>query len=353
MHPALFLRSVIIGFLLAIGVASWIGIPPLQSGVKSKDNVESSRENNVIFREIFSVRDKFTKSLNDLLPYPHSAFVAGTILGKVSNLPRSIKNEFARTSTSHITAVSGYNITIIAVIIGGLFSAIFSRSSAFWLTVFVLFIFMIMTGAQASVVRATIMGLYVLVARQFGRLPSPSHGLLIAGGVMVALEPRILAYDIGFQLSFLATAGIFYIMPLIEYWYPKLTLFGIFGENLMMTISAQIAVLPLLIYYFHSLSLISIPVNLLVLPLIPFVMMGGFVSGIVGIFIPILGKLISAIPLLLSSIVLNIIHYASEISWAAVPYDITWFMAFLSYIVMTTVIIFLHNLMRRDLTGKR
>jgi len=313
---ALYLRSIIIGFLLAVALASWFAV------IKPAPKKINATNDNAL-----------TASLKAILPQPHAAFVIGTLIGSRSGLPKSIRDDFARTSTSHITAVSGYNITLIAGIVGSVLAYFMRRSYAFWATVIVLIFFLTVTGAQASVVRATIMGLYALVARQFGRLPSPSHGLLLTAGIMVALEPRILAYDIGFQLSFLATAGIFYIVPIIEHWLPRFSKIPVLGETFSMTVSAQIAVLPLLIYYFHSISIVSLPVNLLVLPLIPFIMISGFIAGVFGLVIPILGQLAATVPHLLSYIVLAVIHKAASFRWAAVEYNISIFLVFSLYAI--------------------
>ena len=334
---ALYLRSIIIGFLLAVGVASLLRIPPL-TGPPPRQPVSPN-----------IVRDSFVASLKRIVPEPHAAFVLGTIIGTTSDLPQSIKNDFARTSTSHIIAVSGYNITIIAQIVAAVLAVVMRRSRAFWFTAVVLIAFMIITGAQASVVRATIMGLYVLLARYFGRLPSPTHGLLLAAGIMVALEPRILAYDIGFQLSFLATAGIFYIVPLIEDRLPRIAAVPVIGEIFAMTLSAQIAVLPLLIYYFHSLSIISLPINIIVLPLVPFIMISGFIAGVLALAIPILGTLAASIPHLLSYIVLTGIHWASSLSWAAVTYNFSFLTVLFIYFGMAIFIAGMHLDMNQDM----
>lgn len=322
MNWALYLRSIIIGFLLAVAIGSWFRIPPLDHA-PAKPSVPPS-----------AVRDAFVASLNNILPEPHAAFVIGTIIGATSDLPKSIKDDFARTSTSHIIAVSGYNITIIAQIVTATLVVFMRRKWAFWVTVVVLVGFMIVVGLQASVVRATIMGLYALVARYLGRLPSSTHGLLLAAGIMVALKPQILVYDIGFQLSFLATAGIFYIVPLLENQFPRLAAIPIAGDTLMTTISAQVAVLPLLIWYFHSVSLIALPVNLLVLPLVPFIMISGFIAGVLGLVLPMLGSLAACIPHLLSLIILTIIRSASSLSWAAVPYHVSLITVLVAYLAL-------------------
>ena len=176
---------------------------------------------------------------------------------------------------------------------------------------------MILTGLQASVIRATIMGLFALFAQQIGRVPTPMHALAIAAAVMVGFEPLILRYDVGFQLSVLATLGLLIISPKIEERLPFMKRFGIFGETAIMTISAQMLVLPLLVYYFHSVSIVSLPVNIIILPLIPALMFLGFIAGMTG-WIPVLGHITGFLAWTLGKIILVIVHWFSAIPWASI-----------------------------------
>ena len=277
-----------------------------------------------LYQNIYSVRDWFLAGVSQALPEPYAAFINGILVGARSQLPQSIKDDFARTSTSHIIAVSGFNITIIANVIGWLALFVMRRNWAFWVCVGGLFLFMILTGAQASVVRATIMGILLLLSQRVGRLPTPLHTLVLTAGAMVALDQRILRFDIGFQLSFLATAGILLVSPLLDARIPYVKHFGKLREIFIMTISAQLCVIPLLIYYFKSLSLVSLPANLIILPWIPWTMLAGFFAGIAGAFLPILGQIIGTIAYLMSFFILQVIRFFAGISWAAVTVELSW-----------------------------
>src|SRR3989344_6612257 len=116
------------------------------------------------------------------------------------------------------------------------------------------------------------MGSLVLLAYREGRLTNPRNAIALVGAAMVFINPVVLRYDIGFQLSFAATLGLVYVAPVIEKYFSKLPKLFDLRETLIMTISAQIFVLPLLLYYFKSLSLISLPANIIVLPTIPLAM---------------------------------------------------------------------------------
>ncbi len=296
------------------------------------------------FTPIFKIKNIFERSLSRSIAEPNAAFVKGLLLGSSSGLSSDIKDAFSRTSTTHILAVSGYNITIIATVISWFFLLFLRRPIAFWFSAAGIIIFTILTGAGASVVRAAIMGLLVLVAQRTSRLSDPKNALLLAAAAMVFLNPHILRYDIGFQLSFGATLGLLYVSPVIEKYFSKLPeAFGI-RETLIMTMSAQVFVLPLLIYYFKSISLVSLPANLLVLPTIPLAMLLGFFTGIGGLIIPFLGQLIGYFLWLVTSFELGIIRLLAKPSWATVSIGFSWPVVIIVYVIIISFLVYLRRL---------
>ena len=171
----------------------------------------------------------------------------------------------SKSGTTHLVALSGYNITILVKIIAGTLAFILSRRKALLGTILAIIAFVIMAGAEASVIRAAIMGSIAAIAPFVGRLYAPRNAIAAAALGMALWNPNILAYDVGFQLSFLALIGIIYMKPALE------TLFKIqnkgflnWKENLATTASAQIMVTPLLIGTFGSISATSLISNLLI-----------------------------------------------------------------------------------------
>ena|SRR3989344_1624 len=160
-----------------------------------------------IYKKIFVIKDSFQSSVTRSLPAPYSAYVNGILLGTRQEIPADLTEAFNKTSTTHILAISGYNITIIADTLLGALVFFMRRRRAFWVSVAVIVLFTIMTGASASVVRAAIMGLLLLFANGYGRLYDPKNSILLAAGVMIFLDPLALRFDVGFQLSFLAVLG--------------------------------------------------------------------------------------------------------------------------------------------------
>lgn len=268
-----------------------------------------------MYRALFALKSSFAAGLNRNLPEPHAAFIAGLILGERRSFPPELTEKLQITGTSHIVALSGYNITIVADAFMRALSFLFIPFSwAFGLAMLGIIFFTMLTGAQASVVRAAIMGILVLIARREGRLYRMRNALALAGAVMLFHNPKILRFDVAFQLSFLATLGLIYGAPIVEQYYQKIKLrltpparklrlikenrdhAGIakksfFHEIVVSTLAAQLFVLPLLVYHFGRLSLISPLANLAILPFIPSTMFFGFLTGSLAFLSDGLGRL--------------------------------------------------------------
>ncbi|MDP3696925.1 MAG: ComEC/Rec2 family competence protein [Candidatus Taylorbacteria bacterium] len=247
------------------------------------------------YRNIFSLKNKFQNAINLSIPEPNAAFMNGILLGTRQNIPDDLKDAFSKTGTTHILAISGYNIMIIseAILLGLIW--FFKRRVAFWISVAIIILFVILTGASASVVRAAVMGLLLSFAHGYGRLYDQKNSIILAGGVMIYHNPFVLVFDVGFQLSFAAVLGLIYIYPWLDYKLYKIWKLGGLKELFLMTLSAQTAVAPLLIYYFGNFSLISLPTNVLILSFLPYAMLAGFVAGLAGMILPVLGQIIGYI----------------------------------------------------------
>ena len=243
-------------------------------------------------KTVAAVKNRFERAVNSSIVEPNASYINGILLGSRQNIPDNLKEAFNKTGTTHILAISGYNIMIIswAVLMGLIF--FFKRRTAFWISVVIIILFVILTGASASVVRAAIMGLLFSFAHGYGRLYNQRNSIILAGGIMIFYNPFTLVFDIGFQLSFAAVLGLIYLYPLINQRSDKIPGFGGLKEILFMTLSAQIAVAPLLVYYFGGLSPISLPTNVLILPFIPAAMLFGFLAGIGGMIFAPLGQII-------------------------------------------------------------
>lgn len=234
-----------------------------------------------IKEKLFELKNKFLSSIDSVVPEPHSAFLGGITIGAKEGLPKNLQDKFRTTGVAHIVALSGYNITIVAETIM-LFLSFVPQYLAVGGGVAGVILFAVMTGASATVLRASIMALLALTAKATGRIYTVSWALFLAGFFMVLQNPKILRMDTSFQLSFLATLGLIYLSPTVKNKLGFITeKFGL-REIFSATISAQIAVLPLLIYKTGMISLVGLPVNFLILPFIPLTMFLGFAVGILG-----------------------------------------------------------------------
>ena len=284
-----------------------------------------------IYRRIFAIKDRFQSAVSRSLPTPYSAYINGILLGTRQDIPADLTDAFNRTSTTHILAISGYNITIIAEALLGALVFWMRRRKAFWVSVVVIILFTIMTGASASIVRASIMGLLLLFANGYGRMYDPKNSILFAGGLMVLFDPLALRFDVGFQLSFLAVLGLLYVGPILQKKFQRIPEWFNLKETVLMSISAQIMVAPLLAYIFHTFSLVSIPANLLVLPVMPYVMFFGFLTGVGGLIFDSLGRAVGLITWMLSSYQLHVIQWLGSLSFSVVTVAMSSFILCLLY----------------------
>lgn len=248
---------------------------------KPKIELLARGEGNWIIEKLFAFKRAFIGNINSLIPEPHAALLGGLVVGAKQSLGKKLLDDFRTVGVIHIVVLSGYNITIIAYFIEWLFSRL-RKNARLTVAATAMVLFALMVGASATVVRATIMALLVILARGTGRMYAVTRALLVAGVVMLIHNPKILVFDTSFQLSFLATVGLIYFSPLIEPRVKWITEKLKLREVVVATVVTQAFVLPFLLYKTGILSLVSLPVNLLILAAIPATMLLGFLAGIVG-----------------------------------------------------------------------
>jgi len=235
------------------------------------------------YGHLLGIKKSFTEIINKILLEPHASFLSALLVGARRTLPEELTDAFNATGTSHIVAISGYNISIISIMLLNFLSHLFvPRRVIFWIIGICLILFTLIAGAGASVVRAAIMGGLLILAKREGRLYSIANAIVLAGAVMLFFNPYLLRYDAGFQLSFLATFGLVYLAPYLEKRFTRLPEFLSIRSNSAATLSAQIMTLPIILFDFGRLSLIAPLANVLILPVVPLTMLFGFLAGAVG-----------------------------------------------------------------------
>ena len=296
-----------ITYLKKEGIQTVMSFPKINAG---EINLSLSEKIKIaVYKNIFALKNKFENAINVSIPEPNASFINGILLGARQNIPDDLTAAFKSTGTTHILAISGYNITIISEMILLGLVWFFRRKTSFWISVVVIILFVILTGASASVVRAAVMGLILSFANGYGRLYDPKNSILLTGGIMVFANPFILIFDVGFQLSFGAVLGLIYLYPFLDSKLNKLPDLGGLKELILMTVSAQISVMPLLLYYFGSFSAVALPTNILILPFVPAAMLAGFIVGLTGMFIPFIGQVFGYIAWAITTYQIEVVKY--------------------------------------------
>lgn len=310
-------------------------------------------------RLLYELKQYLEEKIVEIMPEPNAGFVNGIVFGERSAMPEELKEKFVLTGTSHITALSGYNITIVGRFFMYVLTALtISFYTAFWMAVAGIILFVIMTGASASVLRAGIMGILLLVAKREGRGYDITNALVFAAVVMLIFNPFILRYDAAFQLSFLAVLGLIVFAERIEkpvdlllikikrMFRQKMKIVSQSSWNLndflpkrilIETISAQLAVLPLVILLFGRISLVSPIVNLLVLLAMPFSMAFGFASGLLGIVWEPLGRIVGVVSWMITEYQLTVIDLFSRMRFSSLYFDYgsrKWIAVFLLAVIV-------------------
>jgi competence protein ComEC len=309
--------------------------------------IEKIDENygNSVIKTLISFKNKLKESLNRVIPQPHSAFLEALLFGEEQNISKEWKDKLNLTGTRHLTAVSGMNITIIsAILLNFLLILGLWRNQAFYFSVIILILYILMIGAPASVVRAGIMAILFLIGQHFGRLSSASRAIIIAAAFMLFQNPLLLRLDVGFQLSFLGVMGLIYLQPIFSDLFKKIPNFLQLRNNLAATISAQIFTFPILIYNFGRITILSPISNILILPLIPLVTILGFIFAFIGIFFQSLAQILSWSAYLMLNYITKIIDFFSKISWSNFTFkNVPWIFVVLFYSILVLLTVWLQR----------
>lgn len=267
------------GFLAKDDIRARIAFPEV--------DVIEQRGGNVLYRTLFAIKHQYLDALARTIPEPGAALAGGITVGDKQALGGELQDDFRKTGLIHIVVLSGYNVTIIIVFFTFLF-ALFPRNTQYVLAAIGIVLFTLLVGASATVVRAAIMGIIAAIALISGRTYDIARALLIAGFLMLLWNPYLLAFDPSFQLSFIATLGLIFGTPLLVPYLSRVPEAFHFREITAATIATQIAVIPALIYMMGEVSLVALPVNILVLPVVPLAMLFVFIAGALGMFATVL-----------------------------------------------------------------
>ncbi len=240
--------------------------------------------------KIQAMRQRIVQSQLLYLNVPEGPLISAIALGKQAvDLPYNIRDYFVQVGLAHAIAASGTQVSMLLALVLALTRG-FSKQLQFSCGVGALFLLVGLTGFESSVCRAALMGFGTLFALVLKREVKPLGLLLIAAIILLLVNP-LWIWDLGFQLSFLATLGLIVTTPPLMAkldWMPP-AIASIF----VVPIAASVWVLPLLLYVFSVVSPYSIVVNIIAAPLLWILSIGGMISALAGLIFPLAGSVLA------------------------------------------------------------
>lgn len=302
-----------------------------------------------LLRTIYGLKSSALDKIYLLWPDPEASLLAGILLGVETGISDQVQKAFRDTGTTHIIAISGFNITIVAGFFSRFFSRIMNPRKGAVAALIGISIYTVLVGADAAVVRAAVMGGLSIFAQQIGRRQHGLNAAALASLVMMLFDPQ-LPWDISFQLSLSATLGLVLYADPLAAWFLRFSsrFFSLeiaqritqpVSEFVLFTFAAQLTTLPVMIFHFHSFSLTTFLANPAILPVQPPIMvMGGLALILALIWLP-LGRIAAPLvyPFVLYTI--RVVEWFSRLPIKAAylgQVDITWIIAFYAILILFT-----------------
>ncbi|ACX52579.1 DNA internalization-related competence protein ComEC/Rec2 [Ammonifex degensii KC4] len=270
------------------------------------------------------IKERLVKALDSAFTPKESALLKGMIFGERTRIDPLLYEAFMETGLVHILSVSGLHV---GFVLGGVLLLSrrlnWSKGVTLLLSFTLLFLYDLMVGLDPPIVRATIMGVLFLLAQYLGRERDWRVALAVAALTVLLANPLAL-YNVGFQLSFAATWGIFFVGPEVNRWWQdswgktKLTALIPYGWFLAVPLGAELGVLPLVAWHYGLVSPVSLLANLLTAPLITVIFAGGFLVALLGALLPFLGQALAFLVSPFIHLFLFLVHLCQQLPYAAV-----------------------------------
>lgn len=283
-------------------------------------------------------REDISKQVENNLPEPQASLLIGILFGSERAFSDKFEEQLRISGTTHIIAASGYNITVLIIASNKVLGFI-KKGHRLLISLLLIWLYCILSGLGASILRATVMGSITILALLSGSVRS-TH-LLIPSGILflIFLTPKIL-FDIGFQLSILATLGLIYLLPSIEAFLERLlNIKGVpqfWEDNLLGTISCTLSTLPISISIFGKVSLVSVFTNMLVLPLTESTMLYGSIALLGSFLLSNSSRILFLIPYIQLKIFEQIVQFFGSIEWGYRDVTSSW----LGWTILLSISIF-------------
>jgi len=289
---------------------------------------------NPIFEASRWIRLKSTVLFEGSLPPISANLLLGIVFGAKGDFPPVFWSDLRNAGVLHIIAASGMNVSFFTGAVMFSLNMFLKRRLSLILAVFAAIFYSFLVGFEASILRATIMAIIAFTASFFGRQNFAVLALIATGFVMLLWSPAFL-FDVGFQLSFLATLGILLLKPLFGAIYK----FPFVGEDLVTTVSAQLATTPILLGTFGSIGLWSLLVNILVLWTVPILMLLGSMAVILGLVFAPLGKLLLFLCLPFLLLFEKVVTFFGGFSWSLAVDVFPWQFSIGYYLILVAAVI--------------
>lgn len=305
------------------------------------EKITNDKDEFNIKKSIFSFRDLVYLRLKSFLSEPHSGVVSAITLGLKKAIPENFLEKLRSVGVSHIVVISGFHVAVILKILIDS-SLNLSRKLVFISGSLFLLFFVIFTGAGASVIRASIMVWLFLLAKIIGRKGKMLNVLVFTIFVMILFNPLILASDVSFQLSVCAVFGLIYLQPIFEKWFSNLPKF--FVTILSATFAAQVATLGISMYQFGTVSVIAPISNIIIVPIVPFIMLFGYLSIFSSFIFLKLGQVFAYVVWIFTSYLKIVTDYLSQIPFAQnrISFD-SFYYPLVYYLILIALVFIYYN----------
>ncbi len=271
------------------------------------------------FNLFLNLREKTLEVLTKLYPEPMASFAKGLVVGSTNTkFDSNLYSFFQKTSTSHLIAVSGFNITLIASFLNNFLKALtINRKSSLILSIFLTLFFVIFIGLPVSALRAWLMYFLVVVSQLVFRPSNFKISLIFSLFLILNFTPEAI-FDLSLQLSFLATFGLFYLAPILANKFNFKENLPILSKTLSETLGCYFMVLPLILYNFGTMSLIGILANLFAIPLIPIVTSLTFLTIIIYFISQNLALILAGLNSIILNFILKVIEFFGSLKFSAI-----------------------------------
>ncbi len=280
---------------------------------------------------LFDLKAAAQAQVARFLPEPAAGLLTGILFGNERGIAPEVGDAFNAVGAAHIVAISGFNMVVLSAVVSGLLKRVgLPARPAALLGIAVIALYTVFVGANAAVVRAALMSALLALAPLVRRKTYVAASLALVALLLSAVSPTVL-WDISFQLSFFAVLSLaLFANPLTRWFdawlthtFPRpaaRTASALFTEPLIVTLAAQILTLPLVVLYFNRLSLLTLPVNLLIVPVQGYILILGLLAVLLAFVLPALAQLLFWAVLLLLDWTLGIVRTFARLPFADVEF---------------------------------